>query len=270
MNFVNTDDDHAAEKPIWGLAGWSSDGRSVLLYDKYDVWRLPLDGRKGRESHGRRRRGAAKCVLRLARADGRRRWRTGRRADSAAAPRGGHGIDLSKPQTLTAYGEWTKKSGYWQLPAGAGAETADLGRQDHRQAPKAEHADRVIFTEQTFQEFPDYWVSDATSRRPGRSPTPTRNLRSTPGAAGCSSTSRTARGRSCRARSRCRPATEPGKKYPMVVYFYEILSNTHHEFSMPVYDDRPHMCKYASNGYLVFEPDSSTRSASPASRRSTA
>jgi dipeptidyl aminopeptidase/acylaminoacyl peptidase len=48
---------------------------------------------------------------------------------------------------------------------------------------------------------------------------------------------------------------QPGKKYPMLVYIYEILSNTHHQFSAPVYDDRPHMSEYASDGYLVFEPD---------------
>ena len=48
---------------------------------------------------------------------------------------------------------------------------------------------------------------------------------------------------------------EPGKKYPMLVYFYELMSDTHHTFSFPVYDDRPHMSTYASNGYLVLQPD---------------
>jgi dipeptidyl aminopeptidase/acylaminoacyl peptidase len=48
---------------------------------------------------------------------------------------------------------------------------------------------------------------------------------------------------------------EPGKKYPMLVYIYEIMSNTHHQFSMPTYDDRPHMSTYASDGYLVLQPD---------------
>ena len=48
---------------------------------------------------------------------------------------------------------------------------------------------------------------------------------------------------------------EPGKKYPMIVYYYEKVSNRHHEFSMPVYDDRPHFSEYASDGYLVFLPD---------------
>ena len=41
----------------------------------------------------------------------------------------------------------------------------------------------------------------------------------------------------------------------MLVYFYELLSNTHHQFPMPQYDDRPHFAEYASDGYLVFQPD---------------
>ncbi|HSM59833.1 MAG TPA: prolyl oligopeptidase family serine peptidase, partial [Longimicrobiales bacterium] len=46
-----------------------------------------------------------------------------------------------------------------------------------------------------------------------------------------------------------------GERYPMIVYFYEKMSQRHHEFSRPVYDDRPHMSTWASNGYLVLMPD---------------
>lgn len=48
---------------------------------------------------------------------------------------------------------------------------------------------------------------------------------------------------------------EAGTRYPMIVYFYEKMSQRHHEFSLPVHDDRPHMSTYASNGYLVLMPD---------------
>jgi hypothetical protein len=41
-NFVNVQDDHDYEKPIYGVAGWAKDGKSVLLYDRYDVWQLPV------------------------------------------------------------------------------------------------------------------------------------------------------------------------------------------------------------------------------------
>ena len=41
----------------------------------------------------------------------------------------------------------------------------------------------------------------------------------------------------------------------MLVYFYEKMSQRHHQYSMPTYDDRPHMSAYASNGFLVLMPD---------------
>ena len=41
----------------------------------------------------------------------------------------------------------------------------------------------------------------------------------------------------------------------MLVYFYEKMSQRHHQYSMPRFDDRPHMSTYASDGYLVLMPD---------------
>jgi dipeptidyl aminopeptidase/acylaminoacyl peptidase len=41
----------------------------------------------------------------------------------------------------------------------------------------------------------------------------------------------------------------------MLVYFYETMSQRHHSYQGPGYDDRPHMATYASNGYLVLQPD---------------
>ena len=61
-SYVNEDDDHAYEKPLWGLGGWSSDGTSVLLYDKFDVWQVPLDG--GRATNLTRGVGRAQQVVR--------------------------------------------------------------------------------------------------------------------------------------------------------------------------------------------------------------
>jgi dipeptidyl aminopeptidase/acylaminoacyl peptidase len=48
---------------------------------------------------------------------------------------------------------------------------------------------------------------------------------------------------------------EPGKRYPMLVEFYELRSQNHFNFSQPGYSNSPQLSTYASNGYLVFEPD---------------
>ncbi|MEO7041117.1 MAG: prolyl oligopeptidase family serine peptidase [Gemmatimonadaceae bacterium] len=250
-SFINTDNDQAGEKPIWGVAGWPKDGRSVLLYDKYDIWSLPLDGSKGRDlTDGAG--AAAEVQLRVADLTPSARGARGGRFGGAPAA----AIDLSKAQPLTAYGEWTKKSGYWEMPAGGG-KPAPLLWEDKMigQVQKAKHADRVIFTEQTFREFPDYWASNA------KFATPRKVTDANPQIADYAWGSRVlinytnSAGRKLQGTLTLPADYQPGKKYPMLVYIYEILSNTHHAFSMPVYDDRPHMSEYASDGYLMFEPD---------------
>jgi dipeptidyl aminopeptidase/acylaminoacyl peptidase len=255
-SFVNTDDDHAAEKPVWGVGGWSKDGKSVLLYDKYDVWSVPLDGRKGTDLTGGS--GAAQQVeLRLARLGGGGRG-GGRGGGGGFGGRGGaeEGIDLSKPQTLSAYGEWTKKSGYWRLPAGGGTPTPLIwDDKDIGQAQKAENADRVIFTEQTFQEFPDYWVSDSSFTAPRKVTDANPQIAEYAWGRRVLVDYTNSKGKKLQATLTLPADYQPGRKYPMLVYIYETLSNTHHQFSMPVYDDRPHMSEYASDGYLVLEPD---------------
>ena len=118
--FINSDDDHAADKPVWGVAGWSKDGASVLMNDKHDVWSVPLDGGKPVAITGGA--GAAQSVeLRLTRAF------SGGAAGGGRGGRGGgpgaaadEGVDHpAQPQTFTATGEWTKKSGFWRTPAGS-------------------------------------------------------------------------------------------------------------------------------------------------------
>ena len=258
MSFVNTDDDHAYERPIWGLAGWSSDGRYVLLYDKYDVWKLALDG-AGKPENLTRGAGAAQQIqFRVARLDlpgGGRGGRGGRGGFAPAQRVEDHGIDLSKPVTLSAYGVWTKKSGYWTLEPGQAPKPLIYDDKMIGQASKAEHADRVIFTEQTFREFPDYWVSNAAFQSPRRVTEADPFLEEYAWGSKVLVDFTNSRGQKLQATLTLPAGYQPGKKYPMLVYFYEILSNTHHQFSMPTFDDRPQMSTYASNGYLVLEPD---------------
>ncbi|MDE3174280.1 MAG: S9 family peptidase, partial [Gemmatimonadota bacterium] len=257
ITFVNTDDDHAYERPIWGLAGWSRDGRSVLVYDKYDVWRLPLDG--GRPENLTRGVGRAQQIqFRVVRLDlpggGGRGGRGGR--GFGPAPRvEDHGVDLTRPVTLSAYGEWTKKSGYWTLEPGRPPRPLIYADRMIGQATKAEDADRVLYTEQTFREFPDYRVTNAEFQSPRRITDADPFIGQYAWGSRKLIDFTNGRGQHLQAVLTLPAGYEPGKKYPMIVYFYEIMSNTLHQFSMPVYDDRPQMSTYASNGYLVLQPD---------------
>jgi dipeptidyl aminopeptidase/acylaminoacyl peptidase len=161
VSFVDTDFDHPGTKPSLGIAGYTSDNKSVLVNHKYDLWQVPLDGSAPRNlTNGI----GAKNEIRF------RYVRTERLAGGPGGPGGGGGgrggggggqrstIDLAKPVLLSAYGEWTKKAGFYEL---AGGQLKELVYDDayFSNPTKAANADKYLFTRETFAEFPDLRVS---------------------------------------------------------------------------------------------------------------
>jgi acetyl esterase/lipase len=251
-SFVNAEDDHDYERPVYGVAGFTADARA-LLYDRYDVWALPLAG--GTITNLTKGEGAKQSVryrvTQLGRAGGGR----------GGGGRGGGGgpqepIDLSKPLLLSAYGEWTKQSGYSELAPGQSPSPLIWADKSIGAPIAAKNADRLVFTRQTFNEYPNYWVADKRFGSPKQvtdaQPDIFRDF-----AWGTKKLIdyKNSRGQRLQGTLTLPAGYEPGKRYPMIVYFYELMSGTHHNFSFPVYDDRPHMSTYASNGYLVLQPD---------------
>jgi len=257
VSFVDADDDHPYEQPTYGVAGWAKDGRSVLLNHKYDLWQLPLHA-GGRAVNLTGGTGDAQQIrFRLVRFDenGQPRGGGGGRFGGANAD-DDEGVDLSQPLLLSGYGDRTKKSGYWRLAAGGKPSPLVWEDKAIGQVTKAARADRVIYTRQAFDEFPDYWVSSPafTAARKVTGANPRISEYAWPGGKVLIDYTNS-RGQALQGTLTLPAGYEPGKRYPMLVYFYEIMSNTHHRFSMPVYDDRPHISTYASNGYLVLQPD---------------
>jgi dipeptidyl aminopeptidase/acylaminoacyl peptidase len=79
---------------------------------------------------------------------------------ASRAERDARSIDLSAPVTLSAYGEWTKKAGFYQLASGKLTEVI-YDDASFSTPVKAAKADRYLFTRQTFAEFPDLRVGGA-------------------------------------------------------------------------------------------------------------
>jgi dipeptidyl aminopeptidase/acylaminoacyl peptidase len=160
VSFVDVEYDHPGPKPSYGVTGYSADGKALIATHRYDLWLVPLDG------------SAPKNLTNGTGTKGEIRFRYVRvEADSTgAAPPGGGGrggrgggargaIDLTKPLTLSAYGEYTKKSGFYEL-----APTGQLKELVYEDASfstpsKAAKADVYMFTRQTFVEFPDLRIS---------------------------------------------------------------------------------------------------------------
>ena len=253
-SYVDEDDDHAYEKPIWGLGGWTRDGKSVLLYDKFDVWQAPLDG--GKPTNLTQGVGRSQQIqFRVTRFGAGGGGRGGRGGGGGAAA-DSDGVDLSMPVTLSAYGDRTKKSGYWKVTAGQAPTPIIWVDKSIGGVAKAANADRLIYTEQDFDEFPDYWATTSAFASPKKVTDANPLLKEyawSPKKVLVDYT--TSKGHKLQGTLMLPAGYEPGKRYPMLVEFYEIMSNTHHNFSIPGYSNSPQLSTYASNGYLVFQPD---------------
>jgi dipeptidyl aminopeptidase/acylaminoacyl peptidase len=152
--FINTEFDYPGPRPSYGIAGFTPDGKNVIVQQRYDLVMIPLDGS-----------GATRNLTSGAGARRELRFRPVRvePIDSAAPRRvrSGRELDVARPIMLSAYGEYTKKSGFYRLD---GTELKELVLDDavFTNPVRAGKADRFLFTRQTFTEFPDLRVSDGS------------------------------------------------------------------------------------------------------------
>jgi dipeptidyl aminopeptidase/acylaminoacyl peptidase len=241
VSFASDETGRPGETTTWGVAGWSRDGRYVMVNAKYDVWMLPVSG-TGR-------------AIDLTGGVGARDDIRFRIQQIGPANDDEPGIDTSKPIMLSAYGEWTKKSGYWTVEPGRDPQPIIWEDRSIGQLRKADDADRVIFTSQTFEEFPDWYVSDTRFSNPRKVTDANPHQSEYAWGRRVLIDYTDERGNDLQATLALPAGYQEGQRYPMLVYFYERLSQNHHSYSFPTYDDRPHMSTYASNGYLVLMPD---------------
>ena len=189
--FVNMEDDHPVpERRAYGVAGFTTGEKAAIVYDRFDLWQVNLDGSNSDAPHARPR-GLDRLSLRERRAAGsaaavgaaaRRR-----RAIAPCSLDGeGRTIDTSKPLMLSATGEYNKKSGYATVdgrPAGAAARLAGQAGDGSREGEER-------------RRLPAWRSRRTRSRRTSSSPgrrsptrsacrTPTRSRATTRGASRC-------------------------------------------------------------------------------------
>lgn len=237
VKFMNMEHPYPHEKPPFGVEGWTKDGKGVIVNHKYDLWLLALDGSKATN-------------LTQGMGDKQEIHFSYISVDPLD-----EFIDMKKPLTLTAYGEWTKKTGFYTLAPGKAPVALIYEDRSFGNPVKALNADRVIFTSQTFVDFPDWYASTTAFTTPKKITTANPQQKNYAWGKRVLIDYTNSKGQKLQGTLTLPANYEQGKKYPMIVFFYEKMSQMHNIYSMPVFDDRPHMSLYSSNGYLVFQPD---------------
>jgi hypothetical protein len=248
VSFVDLEYDHPGTKPSYGIAGYSSDGKAVIAQHRYDLWLVPFDGSASKNlTHGVGAKSEIRFrILRPVPADP--------TLPRSVGPRGT--IDLSKPVTLSAYGEWTKKSGYYEL---AGGQLTELIYEDasFSNPVRAMKADRFLFTRQTFIEFPDLRVSGPSFRESKKISDANPQQKDYLWGHRLLFDYKNKDGLRLQGILAIPDDYKPGEKRPMLVIFYEKNSQNMHIYSAPAY--LPSMGRMpvqaVSNGYLSMLPD---------------
>jgi dipeptidyl aminopeptidase/acylaminoacyl peptidase len=242
VDFVDRDDDHPTDiLPAIGQPVWSKDGSKLLVNSEYDIWELALDGSGGRRLTNGAKDGVTSRVVAL---------RGGFNASAVD-----RAVDLSKPVWLALYGKRTKQSGYAQLMPNGDVKRLIMEDASVGNLAKADSADRYSYVKQTFAESPNVFVAGATLDGAKRF-TDTNpfqkdyawghaeliNFKSTIG--------RPLQG------ILYYPANwDATKKYPMIVYTYELLSQGLHRYIVPRENDYYNANVFTQNGYFVLMPD---------------
>jgi acetyl esterase/lipase len=238
-SFVDETWDMPGEPVPYGVAGWTDGDRSVLVYDRYDIWEIAPDGSRARTvtaGAGRRE----KLVFRYLKLD----------EDEKTIP-------ARKPIILSATDDLTKASGAYRATISGPGGPARIIMLDKlfRGLIKAKNADVYAFTWQRFDEFPDLWTSgdDFAAARRVSDANPQQAEYNWGRAELIDYTN--GDGITLPAVLIKPEDFDAAKKYPLMVYLYETLSESLHRYYPPAPGTNINFTRYASNGYVILMPD---------------
>jgi dipeptidyl aminopeptidase/acylaminoacyl peptidase len=244
-SFVDRQSDETVkQKPAFGVAGWTKDDTAVWIYDRFDVWSIAPDGsRPTRITDG----AAEQIRHRYVRLDPEADWIDGH-------------------VYLATFAQWTKKSGYAHLDLGGHASTIERLLWLDRQVSgltKAKSSDTFAYINQDFDDSPDYFVG-------GPGLTGARQVSATNPFQNSFAWGRTElvdyksdRGERLQGVLHYPAGYVVGRKYPMVVYMYERLSDGLHAYASPSERAPYNASVFTSRGYFFFQPDIVFRARDP-------
>jgi dipeptidyl aminopeptidase/acylaminoacyl peptidase len=236
-SFENLDHDYPADHlPPRGSAGWTTGDRNLLVYDEFDIWSLAPDGSGGR----RLTDGAAEQVVH------RYQRTTGEFTDP---------IDLREPMYLAITGERTKQSGYARLRQGRAAER--LVFEDARifRLTRADSADVFAFSRERFDDSPDWFLARESFANAEQ--LSNINPFQSEFAWGRSELIdfKSKAGEDLQAVLLYPAGYDASRRYPMIVYTYEQLSQNLHNYVVPSERSYYNFNVFTANGYFVLMPD---------------
>jgi dipeptidyl aminopeptidase/acylaminoacyl peptidase len=239
VSFEDETWDTPGQPSPYGVAGWTAGDKSVLLYDRYDIWEVKPDGTGAHmvtQGFGRQQ----SLVFRYQRLD----------PDERSIP-------PDRPLLLDTTDDRTKATGFYRITLAQSAAPEKVVMLDKQfgRPTKAKNADVLVYSLSRFEEFPDLWVSDGSFANMKK--VTDANPQQSQYAWGTAELVDyvNADGKPLRGLLFKPDGFDASKKYPLMVYIYEELTNGLHSYHAPSPGTSINITRYVSNGYVVLEPD---------------
>ncbi len=247
VNFSDEENDQPDTPNPYGIAGWTSDDASILIYDRYDIWQINPENKTAPIllTNGR----AAKTSYRYV------------KTDPEALD-----INPKEPLLIEVTEDITCKQGFANLMLNQPGKLTVMILSDHDFAGpiKAKNAEQFLWQQSNYIECPELYSSTSTF-------TDIKKLSvSNPQQSQCWWGTvehvywKSFDGGELRGLLYKPENFDASKKYPMIVYFYEKYSNKLNSYYPPSPSrSTVNFTFYNSNGYIIFVPDITYRTGQP-------
>ncbi|HAH22644.1 MAG TPA: hypothetical protein DCL77_02580, partial [Prolixibacteraceae bacterium] len=249
VSFSDEQWDMPEEPKPYGIAGWSENEKYVFLYDRFDIWRVDLEG--------------IKVPMNATRNYGRKNFLRFRYQKLDPEE---EFIDTNKPVIVQAFDEKTKASGFYSADLHNYTDPRMLLMDDYKfdKLAKAKNAETLIWTRESVSESPNLWtgnqmfnhqlkLSDANPQQ-SKFVWPVVRLVHW----------ETFSGKPLEGLLYFPENIDLDRKYPMIVYFYERNADNLNVYTNPSPTrSTVNRSYYTSKGYIVFVPDITYAAGSP-------
>jgi dipeptidyl aminopeptidase/acylaminoacyl peptidase len=239
--FFDEDHDRPGRAPGYGTAGWTENDRSVIIYDKYDIWEFYTNPKSNRfvcltEGKGRKE----KIIFRIQSADPKAGW-----------------FDKHQDCLLTAFSEKEKYTALYRVTIGKPGVQKLLQEQGKtfRFLQASGKTGKVIYTRESFEEFPDIWISDAGFMSPEKISDINPQKKGFLWGKSRLLEWKSLDGKPLQGMVITPENFHESRRYPLLVFCYERFSQLLHEFPRLAINNFPCLPYYTGDGYVLFLPD---------------
>lgn len=225
----------------YGITGWSEDDKYLFLNDRYDIWRIDVNGStsplNATNSYGRKNH----LNLRYLKLDPEQDF-----------------IDTGKPVIIKAFDEGNKSEGYFSTNLRNNTNPGLLLMENKKfnNLIKAKKADVLIWTREDVNESPDVWSSNLSFGHLQKLSDSNSNQDLFKWPKVTLVNWNTFSGKAIEGLLYFPETIDTTRKYPMIVYIYERNADNLHTYTSPAPTrSTVNRTYYTSNDYIVFIPD---------------